>query len=186
MSDKAFVMSDKAFVMSAKALVMSAEGAAAESAQAVHLRHLLVELQPESLGFYWPLSCEFNAPVALTEQMTDAGVLMALPYARRKPVEMHYRRWNGEPPSARDECNMATGDGAVLVPEVVLVPCVAYTKSGHRLGYGGGYFDRWLATHPHVTSVGVAWAVTEITEAEFDAQPHDQALTLVVTESGVV
>jgi 5-formyltetrahydrofolate cyclo-ligase len=169
-----------------EAFVMSAEAAAAESAQAAHLRRLLIELEPQTLGLYWPLRCEFNAPLALCDQMASANVTMALPYARRKPVEMHYRRWNGAPPSARDECNMATADGAVLVPDVMLVPCVAFTKSGHRLGYGGGYFDRWLAAHPQVTSVGLAWAASEITEAEFAAQPHDQALTLVVTQNGVV
>jgi 5-formyltetrahydrofolate cyclo-ligase len=169
-----------------EAFVMSAGAAGAESAQAVHLRHLLIELEPETLGLYWPLRCEFNAPVALSEQMAAADVVMALPYARKKPVAMHYCRWDGAAPGARDECNMVTSDGAVLVPDVVLVPCVAYTKSGHRLGYGGGYFDRWLAAHPHVTSIGVAWAATEISEADFAAQPHDQALTLVVTENGVV
>jgi 5-formyltetrahydrofolate cyclo-ligase len=176
----------EAFVMSAEAFVMSADGAVAESTQAVHLRRLLIELEPETLGLYWPMRCEFNAPLALSDQMAEAGVIMSLPYARKKPVEMHYRRWNGTAPTARDECNMATADGAVLVPDVVLVPCVAYTKSGHRLGYGGGYFDRWLAAHPHVTSIGVAWAACEISHAEFAAQSHDQALTLVVTESGVV
>ena len=169
-----------------EAFVMSPVAAAAESAQAVHLRRLLIELEPETLGLYWPLRCEFNAPTALGDQLAGANVAMALPYARRKPIEMHYRPWDGAPPSARDECNMATGDGALLVPDVVLVPCVAYTKSGHRLGYGGGYFDRWLAANPHVTSIGVAWAATEISEAEFDAQPHDQALTLVLTENGIV
>lgn len=168
------------------AFVMSAAAVAAESAQTVHLRRLLTEIEPETLGLYWPLSGESNAPVALSEQMAVANVVIALPYAQRNPVEMHYRRWHGAPPTARDECNMATSDGAVLVPDVVLVPCVAYTKSGHRLGYGGGYFDRWLKTHPHVTSIGVAWAACQITEAEFAAQPHDQALTLMVTEMGVV
>jgi 5-formyltetrahydrofolate cyclo-ligase len=183
---EAFVMSGEAFVMSREAFVMSPAAAAANLAQAVHLRRLLIDLEPETLGLYWPMRCEFNAPQALSDQMAEAGVLMALPYARKKPVEMHYRRWNGTSPTARDECNMATADGAVLVPEVVLVPCVAYTKSGHRLGYGGGYFDRWLAAHPDVTSIGVAWSVCEISDAEFAAQPHDQALTLVVTQDGVV
>ncbi len=165
---------------------MSPAAAAAESAQAAHLRRLLIEFEPETLGLYWPMRCEFNAPTALTDQTAAAGVLMALPYARKQPKEMHYRRWNGTAPTARDECNMSTADGAGMVPDVVLVPCVAYTKSGHRLGYGGGYFDRWLAAHPHVTSVGVAWACCEISDAEFSAQAHDQALTLVVTENGVV
>jgi 5-formyltetrahydrofolate cyclo-ligase len=169
-----------------EAFVTSAEAAAAESAQAVHLRGLLLELEPETLGLYWPLRFEFNAPAALSDQMTDAGVRMALPYARKTPVAMHYCRWDGASTTARDECNMATADGAMLVPDVVLVPCVGFTKSGHRLGYGGGYFDRWLVAHPHVTSIGVAWAATEISDADFAAQPHDQALTLVVTENGIV
>jgi 5-formyltetrahydrofolate cyclo-ligase len=74
----------------------------------------------------------------------------------------------------------------VLVPEVVLVPCVGFTASGHRLGYGGGYFDRWLALHPYVTAVGVAWSVGRLDEGELGAQPHDHPLMFVVTERGIV
>jgi len=73
-----------------------------------------------------------------------------------------------------------------VVPDVVLVPCLGYTASGFRLGYGGGYFDRWLAAHPQVTAVGVAWSACEIDEAELKPQPHDQRLMLVVTEQGVI
>jgi 5-formyltetrahydrofolate cyclo-ligase len=165
---------------------VTSNAAAADLSMAAHLRRLLIELEPETLGLYWPLRCEFNAPAALSAQIALSGAVCALTYAKRKPVEMHYRRWDGAVPAARDECNMATAEGAMLVPDVVLVPCVGFTPSGHRLGYGGGYFDRWLAAHPHVTSIGVAWAATEISEAEFAAQPHDQALTLVVTENGIV
>jgi 5,10-methenyltetrahydrofolate synthetase len=67
----------------------------------------------------------------------------------------------------------------------VLVPCVGYTHDGHRLGYGGGYFDRWLAEHPSVTSIGIAWSGSELGADELGAQAHDQALTLIVTERGV-
>ena len=165
--------------------VTSPAAAVANASLADQLSRLLLELEPDSVGLYWPLTGEFNAPAAMAAELAQAGVMLALPFAKRQPIEMHYRRWNGALPSARDECNMATADGAPLVPDVVLVPCIGYTASGHRLGYGGGYFDRWLAAHPQVTSVGVAWAVTEISHAEFAAQPHDQALSLVVTENGV-
>ena len=57
--------------------------------------------------------------------------------------------------------------------------------SGFRLGYGGGYFDRWLAAHPHVTVIGVAWSVGEVDEAEWQPQPHDRRLDCVVSELGV-
>jgi 5,10-methenyltetrahydrofolate synthetase len=99
---------------------------------------------------------------------------------------MHYRLWDGATPTLQDEWRIATSNGAPVTPDVVLVPCVGFTRSGYRLGYGGGYFDRWLAAHPHVTTVGVAWAVGEISEAEFAAEPHDLPLTVIVTERGVV
>jgi 5,10-methenyltetrahydrofolate synthetase len=66
---------------------------------------------------------------------------------------------------------------------VVLLPCVGFNRAGYRLGYGGGYFDRWLAAHPGVTSVGLAWSCCE---AEFAAQDHDQAPTLILTEREVL
>ena len=56
----------------------------------------------------------------------------------------------------------ASSDGAAVVPDVVVVPCVGFTAAGHRLGYGGGYYDRWLAAHRHVVAVGVAWSFAEI------------------------
>ena len=45
--------------------------------------------------------------------------------------------------------------------------------------------DRWIAAHPGVTAVGVAWAVGEIAAGEFAAEPHDRVLDLIVTERGV-
>lgn len=99
---------------------------------------------------------------------------------------MHYRAWDGSAPALRDGCGIAASEGPPVEPDVVLVPCVGFTRSGYRLGYGGGYFDRWMAAHPHVTAVGVAWSVGEVSEADFAPQPHDQPLTLVVTEHGVV
>ena len=98
---------------------------------------------------------------------------------------MHYRAWNGQTPTAVDECGIPASTGAQVVPDVVLVPCVGFTREGYRLGYGGGYFDRWLAEHPDVTAIGVAWSDAEIAAGEFTPKAHDLPLTLVVTELGV-
>ena len=99
---------------------------------------------------------------------------------------MHYRAWDLGEPTVRDECHIASASGPRVVPDVVLVPCVGFTRAGHRLGYGGGYFDRWLASHPGVTAVGVAWSVGRVDRAVFDPQPHDVTLALVITEQGIV
>ena len=141
--------------------------------------------EPDRLGLYWAVRGEFNAARAL-QGPPPLHIPLALPTSRRVPCEMHFRAWDGAPPTAVDDWGIACVDGPVVVPDVVLVPCVGYTRSGWRLGYGGGYFDRWLAAHPHATAVGVAWSVGEIAEAGFAAEPHDVALTLVVNEAGVV
>ena len=99
---------------------------------------------------------------------------------------MHFRAWDRKPPTAVDECGIPASSGAPVVPDVVLVPCLGFTREGFRLGYGGGYFDRWLAANPDVTAIGIAYGVGEIGEGEFEPLPHDEPLTLIVTEAGVV
>lgn len=151
-----------------------------------HLRDVLAQLEPQSLGLYWPVRSEFNAAHALGVDAKGDNVPWALPYAQRTPREMHYRRWDRTTPNLLDECRIPACEGERIVPDVVLVPCVGFTREGYRLGYGGGYFDRWLAAQPHVTAIGVAWAIAEVGAADFAAEPHDRPLTLVVTERGVV
>ena len=159
---------------------------AAGASLAGHLARVLSELEPESLGLYWPHRSEFNAVAAIVDAPLFAKLPVALPFARREPVDMHYRSWNRQLPTMLDECGIATSNGAPVTPDVVLVPCVGFTPSHYRLGYGGGYFDRWLAQHPGTVTVGVSWAVGAIDDDRFDPAPHDLPLTLIVTESGVV
>lgn len=164
-------------------------GAAADESIARHLAALLTRLEPECLGVYCAMRGEFNPRLVLDLAAAGSGRMppwpLALPYCVRSPREMHFRRWDGMPPAERDECRIPTSAGAAVVPDVVLAPCVGHTARGYRLGYGGGYFDRWLAAHPHVTAIGVSYVALEIDDALYAAQPHDIALAAVVTEEGV-
>jgi 5,10-methenyltetrahydrofolate synthetase len=169
-----------------KAFAASPLAAAAEAALAGHLRAALAPLEPACLGLYWPLRSEFNAAAALGADARFDEIARALPYARRAPRSLEFRRWDGAAPTLVDECAIPSGDGEPIVPDVVVVPCVGFTSAGHRLGYGGGYYDRWLGAHRHVVAVGVAWSSAEVEVAAFAARAHDVALAIVVTERGVV
>lgn len=166
-----------------KAWFASAAAVPQRAALAAHVRDVLRQLEPECLGLYWPFESEFNAVEVCQdcEQLNDTE--LALPFAFKSPRRMEFRLWDGETPTLRDECGILTASGAAVVPEVVLVPCLGFTREGYRLGYGGGYFDRWLAAHPEVTAVGLAWAGGEIA---LEAQPHDVPMALILTEQGVV
>lgn len=160
--------------------------AAAQAALAAHLSDLLVRLEPECLGLYWSIRSEFNAVVALHDDPNCTAFDWALPFTRREPREMHFRRWDRQAPRLVDECRIPASDGAPVVPDVVIVPCVGFTREGYRLGYGGGYFDRFLAAQQHVLAIGVAWSAAELSAAQFTPGPHDRPLALVVTEAGVL
>lgn len=73
-------------------------------------------------------------------------------------------------------------------PTVIWVPMVAFDRRGHRLGYGGGYYDATLAhlkkTQPNICSVGIAFACQEV--ETLPIQAHDVMLDFVVTEKEVI
>ncbi len=160
--------------------------ATSEAALLASLESVLQQLETQCLGLYWPIRGEFNASLLALKRHLSPDTTLALPFAQRAPLQMHYRVWDGAPTTVRDECGIPSVDASPIVPDVVLVPCVGFTRTGHRLGFGAGYFDRWMAAHPHVTAVGVAWSFCEITDEDLAPQPHDQALMVVVTEQGVV
>ena len=167
------------------AFIATPDLAAASAVLSEALCQVVAELEPDCVGLYCAFRSEFNAAAALAADPRCADFSLALPYARRTPKAMEFRRWDGGAPALADECGIGTCDGAVVVPDVVVVPCVGFTEAWHRLGYGGGYYDRWLAAHPQVTAVGVAWSFAEIDLATFAARPHDIPLSLIVTEGGV-
>jgi 5-formyltetrahydrofolate cyclo-ligase len=163
----------------------SPQAQAAQDALQDKLLDVLRQLEPECLGLYWPIRGEFNPRPAALMAQTTWPCRLALPWAQREPRQMHYRPWDGSDLSAVDECGIPSPEGRPCVPDVVLVPCVGFTSEGWRLGYGQGYFDRFLADHPEVTAIGVAWAHAQIDSGLFSPQSHDLPLIGVVTEMQV-
>lgn len=65
---------------------------------------------------------------------------------------------------------------------LALVPCLLFNGKGHRLGHGGGHFDRFLAAH---TGFSIALAYAWQQHDSLPVLPHDRPVNLVVTEEGV-
>lgn len=70
--------------------------------------------------------------------------------------------------------------GEPIVPRIVLAPLLGFDRAGHRLGQGGGYYDRWFAAHRQAMRIGIAWSVQEV-EA-LAPEPWDMPLHAIVTE----
>ena len=67
---------------------------------------------------------------------------------------------------------------------VVVVPMIAFDRNGHRIGYGAGYYDRFLSCHPHLKKIGIAFSCLEVPEIPGDE--NDVHMDLIVTEEGII
>jgi 5-formyltetrahydrofolate cyclo-ligase len=80
-----------------------------------------------------------------------------------------------------------SSDAEEVEPDIVLVPLAAFDQRGHRLGYGGGYYDRTLQglrRSKRITAAGLAFSVQQMDRVPEDA--HDEPLDLVLTERDVI
>jgi 5-formyltetrahydrofolate cyclo-ligase len=67
---------------------------------------------------------------------------------------------------------------------VAIIPLLAFDSEGNRLGYGAGYYDRFLAAHPGMKTIGVAFACQEM--PDLPGESTDIRMDMIVTESGVI
>ena len=78
-------------------------------------------------------------------------------------------------------------DAPAVTPDLVLVPLLAFDRTGARLGYGAGCYDRtlpMLAARPGFHAVGLAFAAQEV--ERLPAEPHDHALDGILTERAYI
>jgi 5-formyltetrahydrofolate cyclo-ligase len=75
-------------------------------------------------------------------------------------------------------------DCPAVTPDLIIAPMIAFDRSMHRLGQGGGHYDRTFAEYPKATRIGLAWSVQE-TDA-VPVQSHDAPLDMIVTESEII
>lgn len=114
----------------------------------------------------------------------EAGHRVALPWFASRSAPMTFRAWDsphldellGEGPFGTAQ---PFAQAAEVAPDVLFVPLVGFTAQGHRLGQGGGHYDRWLAEHPAVPAIGLAWDAQLVESLPLEA--HDRRLRAVVT-----
>jgi 5-formyltetrahydrofolate cyclo-ligase len=133
---------------------------------------------------YWPMGEEMD-PRPLMLALASRGHFLALPVTPPRGQPLAFRAW--APGAALRPGPMGTSEpvaGEELRPDVLLVPLLAFDRAGRRLGYGGGYYDRTLATLPGAKAIGIAYAGQEMPEVP--AGPQDFRLPLIATEAGVI
>jgi len=155
-------------------------------APAGHLSEVLAGYRGVPLSGYMAIRTEIN-PIAAMEEAAAHGPV-AVPVIMAKKTPLQFSRWT-------PGCAMKEGPfGAwipeaddYLTPQILIVPLVAFDRSGGRLGYGGGFYDRTLeglrARGP-VMAIGFAYAAQE--DGNLPLETTDQPLDMIVTEREII
>ena len=161
----------------------------AAAAQAIAARPFPVAVAAGATASgFMPMKSEIS-PIPLLRALADAGARLALPAiaGRGRPLVMRAYAF-GDPLAAGVwGIREPLPDAPEVLPDIVLVPLLAFARSGHRVGYGAGYYDMTitaLRATKTVLAVGIAFAAQEI--ASVPTTPRDARLDLVLTEREVI
>ena len=176
----------RAAALAARDALSDAQRVAA--ARVLARRGLPVELAPGAIvAGYSPIRSELD-PTPLMQKLAAAGARLALPVITARGQSLRFRVWHPGDRLLPGPLGILEPSPAVaeIVPDIVLVPLAAFDRTGHRIGYGAGHYDRTLAQlhkSKGFAAIGLAFAAQEVEAVP--ALQHDVPLDYVLTESNL-
>ena len=162
-----------------------ARGDAAEAAAA--LLDAALDDAPACVAGYLPIRTEIDPQPAMA-LIAARGATLALPVMSGPETALWFCCWTPGAPTQTGAFGVTIPlDDYPVQPDAVIAPLLAFDRTGARLGYGGGFYDRTLAAiraERPVLAVGLAYAAQEV-EA-LPMEPTDQRLDMIVTEREVI
>ncbi len=137
---------------------------------------------------YYPSCYEVNV-LKFFDVVTNLKINLLLPVISKNKKEMFFFKWSKnqilqinkfgmlEPLFIREH----------IIPEIMLIPLVAYDKQKNRLGYGGGFYDRYLnrylRLHKNILTIGIAFSFQKHHKLPFEK--NDVKLNYIMNEKGI-
>jgi len=150
--------------------------------------------RPETvIGAYWPIKGEFDPLPALHRWKEDGELIeqpqlrkIGLPVVDKDHKTMTFHAWHPGCAIEDDAYGIPKPkDTDLIVPALLFVACVGYAPGGYRLGYGGGFYDRMLASlSPRPFTVGLGFATDFL--PDFAPEAHDLPMDAILNDHGVV
>ena len=135
----------------------------------------------ETVLLYYPLSDEVDVR-PLIQAAYQAGHRVLLPVVVGQELELRF--YEGEESLRAGAYNIMEPVGPLFPPEeyeqiqMAIVPGMAFSASGHRLGRGKGYYDRLLPQLPQAYKIGVCFPFQFLTDVP--SEEHDVVMNEVV------
>lgn len=174
--------SERERLIAARLEIAAARRAEMSQSIAAALDAVIGDMGGRIVSLYWPFRGEPDLRPWLAS-VNARGGRTALPVVVAKGQPLVFRAYTPGDRLEKGVWNIPfPADGDIVAPDVTIAPVVGFDGGNFRLGYGGGFFDRTLASLPKKPfAIGVGYSIQRI--ATIRPQPHDIAMDIVVTEA---
>ena len=140
------------------------------------------KISSKVVGGYYPYNCEVNA-IKILEKFEKKNYQISLPKIK-KNSQMDFFSWSTKDPLSVNKFGIPepTSD-KVVIPNILLVPLLAFDKHLNRIGYGGGFYDRYIKKikkNKKIITIGLAYSFQKVKEVPINK--YDIKLDFVITE----
>ena len=138
------------------------------------------------IGGYYPFNCELDI-LNVLKILEKKNYIISLPKIE-KNNKMNFFRWSFKEPLKINKFGIPeTTSNKKIYPNILLIPLVGYDDHFNRLGYGGGYYDRYLSkvqSKLKIIKIGVGFSFQKIKNIPINK--HDVKLDYIITERKII
>ena len=148
-----------------------------------NIKPLIEEIENEYIGTYISFRDELDT-IKLNQYLLERELNLALPAIDFQTKEINFFMYHKNTELIENKFSILEpkNKDKVIFPKIILIPLLGYSKSGFRLGYGGGYYDKYLSKNDigDVKKIGIAFSFQEV--EEIPVEDHDERLDWILTE----
>ena len=150
----------------------------------IHIKTLLEDIGKCKIGSYFPFRNEISTKL-IHELLFSLEFEISLPCVNDEDQNLIFRNWKTNDDLVKNKYSILQpkDDAIEDYPVMIIVPLVGFSMSGYRLGYGGGYYDRFIDAKNKsgkIITVGFGYTFQEVNDLPIES--HDQKLNWILTE----
>ena len=134
------------------------------------------------VGGYYPYNHEVDT-IKILKEFEKHNYVISLPKIK-KNYQMNFFKWSSKDPLSINTYGIPEPiSQKIIYPNIILVPVVAFDKNFNRIGYGGGFYDRYIKRiekNKNVITIGLAYSFQKVKKIQMNK--YDKKLNFIVTD----